>query len=66
MEEVIDNLTTTVLSTNQVQDQNSDNLEIIADVLGRAAQLIENNQSNISMEVVNTVSITTCIMMMTV
>lgn len=57
VEEVIVTLTTTVLLTNEVQDQISDNLEIITDVLERTVQLLENNQLNISMEIVNTVSI---------
>ena len=54
--EVIETLTDIVLSADETEDQTSDNLRVIDDVLTRAAQTIEDSYESISLDVVNVVS----------
>ena len=52
---VINNLTSIVSMANETSDQNSDNLEVVADVLTQSVNVIR--AQNVSLEVVSQVSV---------
>ena len=51
---VINNVTSIVSSANETSDQNSDNLEVVADVLTQSVNVIQTQ--NVSLEVASQVS----------
>ena len=58
VDEVVENLTAIVVSADEVEDQVTENVEIIDDILTRAADVIQTHRKDTSLDDVYAVSIT--------